>query len=182
MDEQSGARLKRSKSIELEPIESGRMQFVSTLVDLACLSGVTDQPERTDHIHDIAIRGSVSVDTMDLFDVRPSARVLPYGECSLAMAAVGRLSGLTLGPGYRQAVIDIMGRTRGCSHFMTLALELAQIQTLVIYAKLRARLPHGDRSDPEWLRSAPFLENACFALRTESPVMKSVNTDDRETE
>ena len=41
------------------------------------------------------------------------------------MFAPFRLRGLTLKRGYRRSVLEILGGTQGCSHFLTLALDLS---------------------------------------------------------
>lgn len=148
---------------------SRRLAFDSELKDLATyhLHG----RETVDPVHHIRISGEVDLETFELSEVTPFAMILPYGECRLAMARVRELNGLRLGRGYRDSVIKIMGRTRGCSHFMTLALELTQLQPLISYSGTRSRLPGKSRSDPEWLQDVRSLENACFGLRSDSPVI-----------
>lgn len=161
-------RVNRTKSIDTEWLSPEQVSFTSSLRDVATLD---DPPGGLDVVHDIAVNGRISIDTMVLSEVAPMATVLPYGECRIAMSKVERLSGLRLDSSYRPAILELMGRTRGCSHFLTICLELAQMRTMVGYGRIRRQFPHGRRTDPEWLGSDPALENACFALRSESPVI-----------
>ncbi|MFT4011149.1 MAG: DUF2889 domain-containing protein [Nocardioidaceae bacterium] len=171
MSPQPGVQVTRSKSLTTTPTHTeGLLAFESSLRDVATFAHADEA--RSDVVHHITITGVVDIATWTLSDVTPHAYVLPYEDCGTAMARVIHLSGLSIGRGYRAAVLELMGRTRGCTHFMSLSLELAQLHTLGTYTTLRTKMPDGDRTRPEWLASEPQLENACYSLRSDSPVIQ----------
>ncbi len=164
----------RSKNLALGTVDDERFAFESTLEDVSMAA--TPDGER-EVIHRILIRGTVHAKSFELGDVEAEFQVKPYDMCAFTTQLVPRLSGLRLGGGYRRAVIDLMGGTRGCSHFLSLALELSQLHTLVTYKKMRRIAPELSLADPRWiqagLRVEPSLEGACFTLATDSPVVRA---------
>jgi len=169
----SGARrASRTKSLDVEPLGGSLLWFRLALDDRHF------GPEGEERIHSLAIDGVLSLPDLVIRAIRPVSNLQPYAECAASLEPVRRLAGRSIGPGFRQAVIDAMGRTRGCTHFMSLALDLAAAHTLSVFLRMRARVPFDSRhaaGDP-WMQGGleiePRLENACIALQSSSPVIR----------
>ena len=169
MDKHRGA--KRVKSLEVEPRENG-VAFMLRLDD------TSHSPQGDELIHSLGLEGELSLPELEIKSIKAHAYKHPYPECAASLAPVQQLVGTRIGPGFRDAVVKAMGRTRGCTHFLSLALDLAAAHTLSVFLQMRSRAPFAARNDGEdvWMRAGleiePRLENACIALRTESPVIQ----------
>lgn len=165
-------RARRTKSLDVEPIGDDRLRFRLELDDRSL------SPEGDELIHSLAIEGELSLPDLVIRAIEPFAYHQPYPECGASLEPVRRLVGTRIGPGFRDTVLRTMGRTRGCTHFLTLALDLAGAHTLSVFLRMRERVPFATRHDPDgaWMQVGlevePRLENACTALRSESPVMR----------
>lgn len=161
----------RTKVLTTRVLSPTKVWFRYSLDDEA----VTEAEPRGDTVHGLAIEGYLTVPDLVLESVEPSVTKQPFDECSDSHAPVRGLSGLTLGPGYRRAVLELMGGVRGCTHFLSLALGLIELHTLVTFLQMRAEAPYGEREDGAWmaagLRIEPRLVDACVALRAESDVI-----------
>ena len=162
----------RTKTLTTRRVAEDRFEFESRLEDVAVAG---DGSGWREVIHRIAITGSITIPDLVLDEVSAVGEIMPYGICARNADVVSRLTGLRIGPGYRRAVLDLMGGTAGCTHFLSLALELAQLHTLVVYTRMREAVPDADRQDPRWMRAGlviePGLVNACASLAQDSPVI-----------
>jgi hypothetical protein len=161
----------RSKTITTRVESATRLWFRTSLDDKA----LTAAEPRGEVVHSLAIEGFVRIPDLMLEEIEPFSAKQPFEECGDSLAPVRALSGITLGPGYRKAVLDRIGGLRGCTHFLTLALGLVELHTLVTFLQMRGDAPYENRDDGEWmaagLRIEPRLVDACIALRRESPVI-----------
>jgi hypothetical protein len=162
----------RIKKLKIEPINDKLFRFIASLEDISyCDTG-------QEFIHKLSIDGTISLPDLVIQTAEPFASHQPYPQCSASLDPVRRLVGLTIGPGFRARVQNIMGRTSGCTHFTSLALDLAGAHTLTLFLRMRQQVSFDTRNGPEgaWTRVGlsiePKLENACIALTTESPVIK----------
>ena len=171
MDKRRTAR--RTKSLEVEPIDDTRFRFRLSLED----KSFTDDGEEL--IHSLRIDGELSIPDLVVLSIEPVAIHHPYAECGASLAPFRALIGARIGTGFRAAVLEAMGRERGCTHFMTLALDLGAAHTLSTFLRMSAKASYSQRnsSDGEWMRAGlaiePRLENACVALRTGMPVIEN---------
>lgn len=167
---------RRHKDVEVIPLSEKQMRLVATLRDT---STAVHDPGDVEVIHDLRIDATVSVPDLEILDITAHAHHQPYDMCAFTAAPVARLRGVRLTRGYRRRVLEIMGGTRGCSHFLTLALDLAASNVLAIYLQIRAQVENTaqNRADGTWalagLRTAPSLMNACLALAEDSPVQQT---------
>jgi len=163
---------KRTKSLDIEPLDETRVRFVLTLEDKS--HGASEE----ELIHSLEITGLLSLPDLEILEIEPRAFHQPYAECAASLEPVRKMVGAKIGRGFRTRVLETMGRTLGCTHFMTLLLDLASAHTLTMFLRMRARvpLPHREIPDGEWLRIGleiePRLENACTALRTEASTIR----------
>lgn len=166
---------RREKSLDVLPVSDSTLTVVGSLRDT---SVALDDPADVEVIHDLRLETTISVPDLEILDVTGRSLRQPYGVCALTIPPLAKLKGLSLKRGYRRQVLDIMGGTRGCSHFLTLALDLSATHILSLYLRMRDRLPStGDtRADGTWaaagLRLEPNLMNACLALAEDSPVQR----------
>lgn len=164
---------RRQKDIEVIPVSESEMRLVATLRDTSTAAA---DPDDVELIHDLRIDATVSVPDLEILEINAHAYHQPYDMCALTAAPVARLRGARLSRGYRRRVMEIMGGTRGCSHFLTLALDLAASNVLAIYLQMRAQVENTpqNRADGTWagtgLLTSPSLMNACLALAEDSPV------------
>ncbi|RYF45939.1 MAG: DUF2889 domain-containing protein [Comamonadaceae bacterium] len=170
-------RTRREKSLDVFPDSDSRFRLEARLRDT---SVALDDENDIEVIHDLQIEATVSVPDLTILDISARAHHQPYSECSPTAVAVKRLTGLTLKRGYRRDVLAILGGTRGCSHFVTLALDLSATHILSTYMRMRDEVENTpmNRANGTWTRVGlqiePTLRDACFALRSDSPVYKNV--------
>jgi hypothetical protein len=166
-------RARRSKSLEVDRLDDSRIRFMLALEDTHY------SEDGTEVIHALEIAGELSVPDLEILAIEPRATFQPFVECAASLEPVRQMVGTRIGPGFRSRVLEVMGRERGCTHFLTLTLDLAAAHTLSTFLRMREQVPYAarDRSDGEWMRAGlelePRLENACIALRSSSPVIQN---------
>jgi len=164
---------RREKSLDVLPVSDTQLRVVATLRDT---SVALDDPADCELIHDLRLEATITVPDLVIQEISAHAQQQPYDQCAFSVAPVAGLRGLSLKRGYRRQVLEILGGTRGCSHFLTLALDLSAANVLSIYLRMRAELPNtpASRADGSWARAGlqvePALMNACLALAADSPV------------
>lgn len=176
---------RRDKTLDTVPLSDTEMRVVATLRDT---SVALDDPEDVELIHDLRLEATITVPDLVIREVAGHAEHQPYDQCALTVAPLAKLRGLSLQRGYRRQVMERLGGTQGCSHFLTLALELSAAHVLSIYLRMRAQVANTatSRADGSWARAGlqvePGLMNACLALAADSPVQRlalgDVSTDD----
>lgn len=164
---------RRKKWLEVEPIDATRARFLLGLED----TSPSDTGVET--IHALEIAGVLSIPGLEILEIEPRAILHPYPECAVSLDPVRQMVGARIGAGFRARVLDVMGRTRGCTHFMSLMLDLTAAHTLTTFLRMRERAEYETRKAPDddWTRTGlalvPELENACIALRADSPVIRN---------
>ncbi len=166
----------REQRLRIEPIDESRVRFVSTLTD------TFRTPHGDDLIHALKLEGILSLPDLVIQSIRASSSEQPFESCAGSLAPMEKLAGLRIGPGYRNRVMELIGGTRGCSHFLTMALDLAGSHTLATYLQMESRVPRraAGVQDGRWIAVGldiePRLENACIGLRSESPMMQAAQS------
>lgn len=163
----------RMKKLRIEPIDGAHVRFRASLDD----TSYDDHGE--DLIHSLAIEGTISLPDLVIETIEPRAYRQPHDGCVNSLDAVRRLAGTRIGRGFRAKVLDTMGRTKGCTHFLSLALDLGASHTLSLFLRMRAKLPFEDRHGEgavRWIATGlviePQLEDACIALAGDAPLMR----------
>jgi hypothetical protein len=120
-------------------------------------------------MHHMRARLTVDVDLV----VRAAEAAMParpFGTCGGAIEPVQRLVGSSLAKGFRRAVEDAMGRTRGCTHLRDLILALATTAFQTISSYREQFLPaYGVPKGPDG--ELPFFLNQCRSWADTSPVV-----------
>jgi Protein of unknown function (DUF2889) len=191
MPENPGPRVTRTKTAEVTPLGGGEYRLEARLTDLS--QGGNYGPAPADGsdapssrvIHDIAITARVRGPGLEIteLDVRPLT--IPYATCPFVLPVLQRLIGKELMHGWRRAVLDLSGGTRGCTHVNTLLLGLTEMQAMVVFLEMNERAPFAPQTQAsgEWmsagLQVAPRLADACYSLRRDGPVLAAARTGEQ---
>ena len=163
---------RRTKTLDVEMIDETKLRFELGLEDKG-FSDVGEEP-----IHSLEIFGEISVPDLEILSIEAKAILQPYDLCRASIAPVSKLVGARIGPGFRARVLEAMGRTAGCTHFLTMLLDLTAAHTLSVFLRISQRTRYADRNspDPDWTRVGldiePQLVNACIALGADSPIIQ----------
>ncbi len=116
-------------------------------------------------IHDMWLRLTVD-DGLTVQDAEAATNAAPFSMCGNITPAFAALKGLTIGPGWRKAVIQRLGGTKGCTHLIDLLTG-----PLAVVAFQTVRPPRGalGKTDAE---KKPSVIDTCHALAADSPVVK----------
>jgi hypothetical protein len=102
-------------------------------------------------VHGMAIRATVD-DGMTIREIASAMDHTPYGECQQGVDPMQKMVGVTMGPGWRQAIEKALGGIKGCTHLREVLFNMATAayQTIPGYRdRLRreagAPPPHGDQ-------------------------------------
>ena len=90
-------------------------------------------------VHGMAIRATVD-DRMTIREISTAMDHTPFGECGAGVDPMQGMVGITMGPGWRQAIEKTLGGIRGCTHLRELLFNMATAayQTIPAYqARLR---------------------------------------------
>ena len=121
-------------------------------------------------LHGMAIRLTVD-DAMTISDVAVRMPSAPFPECQQAKPPMSQLIGCTLGRGWRKAIEQALGGTRGCAHLRELLFNMATVgyQTIPHYRNHLRRL--AGLPEPV-LKHPPAHLGQCLAWDFDGPVVK----------
>jgi hypothetical protein len=115
-------------------------------------------------VHRMLIRLTVD-DGLVVRDIEVATAAGPFAICGAIAPAFSALKGLTLGPGWRRAVLQQLGGVHGCTHLVDLLLGPLTTTTLQTVAAARARREGADGA-------RPVLIDSCHALSASGPVVQ----------
>ncbi|MES2685963.1 MAG: DUF2889 domain-containing protein [Pseudomonadota bacterium] len=112
-------------------------------------------------IHGMAIRATVD-DQMTIREISTAMDHTPFGECRGGVDPMQQMVGVTMGPGWRQAIEKALGGTRGCTHLRELLFNMATAayQTVPVYRE-RLRRQSGVPEAPN--AAPPYHLGKCLA-------------------
>lgn len=121
-------------------------------------------------VHRMSIRTTVD-DSMTIREVASSMDDTPFGECLGSNDPIQAMVGVTMGPGWRQAIERALGGTRGCTHLRELLFNMATVayQTIPGYRGLlrtEAGLPEDEGTEP------PYHLGKCLSWDFDGPVVR----------
>jgi hypothetical protein len=121
-------------------------------------------------VHDMAIRATVD-DTMTIREIASSMDHTPFGECQQGKDPMQQMVGVTMGPGWRQAIERALGGTRGCTHLRELLFNMATAayQTIPSY---RERLRRQSGAPQVESDHPPYHLGRCIAWDLDGPVVQ----------
>lgn len=122
------------------------------------------------HVHDMQVRLTLDR-AMTVTAVDVSTNDAPYPACPEAAPGYQRLVGARIGAGWRKAVTDAVGRTRGCTHITELLMPMATVafQTLASWPK-DGRF--ATEEPPDQPHRKPYFIDGCHAWSSDGPVVK----------
>ena len=126
--------VERAKKLSIQPVGDSLLRFRATLDDSYHSDEGDEGAEGDEIIHSIALEGTISVPDLVIRTITPISHKQPYPECAASLDPVRGLAGVRIGPGFRSKVMELMGRTKGCSHFLSLALDPCTAQSQPIEA------------------------------------------------
>lgn len=128
-----------------------------------------DMPPGTP-IHGMAIRATVD-DNMTIREIASSSDHAPFAECRQGTDPMQQMVGVTMGPGWRQAIERALGGTRGCTHLRELLFNMATAayQTVPDYRgqlRRQAGVPEAESAGP------PYHLGKCIAWDFDGAVVQ----------
>lgn len=122
------------------------------------------------HVHDMELRLTLDRD-MVVRDIEVTTNDAPYNACPTVAPGYKALVGAKVGAGWRRAVTEAVGRTRGCTHITELLMPAATVafQTIGSWPK------DGDvatEAAPDHHRKKPYFIDGCKAWASDGEVVK----------
>lgn len=121
-------------------------------------------------IHEMFVRLTLT-DDLEVTAAEASTEAGPFGICGDVAGVFSGLVGQRIGPGWRKAVIGVMGRTRGCTHLTDLVLGPMAVTAFQTVRPARKNRETGGKD------GKPGTLDTCHALASDSPVVKRIWPD-----
>ena len=153
--------------------DDGLFDIEASIVDTKTYE--IDEPYRGlrkagEHVHDMQLR--LTIDRgMVVRDVEVNTTHAPYDACFGVAPAYKDLVGATIGIGWRRAVQNAVGGTKGCTHLRELLMPAATVafQTLGSWPKGGAV---STEARPDAGAARPYFLDGCKAWSTDGAVVK----------
>jgi hypothetical protein len=122
------------------------------------------------HVHDMDVRLTLDRE-MVVRAVEVATNHAPYDPCPGVAPAYQALVGAKVGAGWRKAVTEAVGRTKGCTHITELLMPMATVafQTMGSW-------PKGGKvateAQPDQDARKPYFIDGCRAWASDGPVVK----------
>ncbi len=128
--------------------------------------------EPGDEVHHMAVRLTLDR-AMVVRDVAVDMPSTPYPACQRAAPAFSGLIGRQIGPGWRKAVNECVGGTKGCTHTRELLLPMATVayQTMAGWKDSDDALPDGDEAGQG---ARPYFIDGCKAWASDGEVVATL--------
>ncbi|HTQ77955.1 MAG TPA: DUF2889 domain-containing protein [Burkholderiales bacterium] len=146
--------------------EDGLFDIEARIVDRKTYE--TDEPFRGKRpagapVHDMELRLTLDR-AMTVRDIAVTTNAAPYSVCPETAPNYRALVGRKIGAGWRKAVTEAVGRTKGCTHLTELLMPAATVafQTMGSW-----------RSAPE-VQGKPHFIDGCHAWRSDGPVVEKL--------
>lgn len=121
-------------------------------------------------LHEMLLRVTVD-ENLTIQAVEAATENSPFAMCPDITPNYRALAGVTMGPGWRQAIRQRVGGVEGCTHITELLYPMATVavQTIKPLQNHRRRLAD---SDSRRHQGRPFVLNTCHAWAEDSPVVR----------
>lgn len=120
--------------------------------------------------HDMELRLTVD-DKLTVRDVEVTTHSAPHAVCSTVAPAYKELVGANLGRGFRRAVEQAVGGTKGCTHLRELLLPAATVAFQTLAGKPEHIRKFWNK-DPDPDAPLPFFVNSCKAWAQDGEAVK----------
>jgi len=164
-----------TRSIKCEGFErdDGFFDIEASIVDQKTYA--VDEPYRGHraagtHVHDMQLRLTLDR-AMTVRDIEVTTNHAPYAACPEVAPAYKALIGAKIGAGWRKAVADAAGRTKGCTHITELLMPAATVafQTMGSWPKAGAV---ATEDKPDAGARKPYFIDGCRAWASDGPVVQ----------
>jgi hypothetical protein len=164
-----------TRSIVCEGYErdDGDFDIEARIVDTKTYA--TDEPYRGHRepgmpVHDMQLRLTIDR-TMLVRDIEVTTNAAPYDPCFTVADAYRALVGARIGAGWRRAVNDAVGGTKGCTHLRELLLPAATVAFQTLSSWPRAGKV-ATEAQPDHDAKKPYFIDGCKAWASEGEVVK----------
>ena len=122
------------------------------------------------HVHDMQLRLTLDR-AMTVRDIEVTTNHAPYDVCPSVAPGYKALVGAKIGGGWRKAVTEAVGRTKGCTHITELLMPAATVafQTMGSWPKAGTWPPRRSRTQAA---KKPYFIDGCKAWASDGPVVK----------
>lgn len=122
------------------------------------------------HVHDMRLRMTLDA-AMVVRGIEVATEHAPYGACFTVAPAYGNLLGKKVGGGWRKAVNEAVGGTRGCTHLKELLMPAATVafQTMGSWPKEGRAAAE---PQPGAIEQKPYFLEACKAWASDGEVVR----------
>lgn len=122
------------------------------------------------HVHDMQLRLTLDR-TMTVRGIEVTTNHAPYDACPSVAPAYKGLIGAKVGGGWRKAVAEAVGRTRGCTHITELLMPAATVafQTIGSWPKA-GQVATEERPDQSTRK--PYFIDGCKAWASDGEVVQ----------
>ena len=117
-------------------------------------------------IHDMTIRLTLN-DDLVIMDVNTIMKSHPYSICPEITPNFKKLTGLTIGKGFRKNVYEKVGGTKGCTHLVELLFPIATTAFQTIYSYKMNK-----NNNKKYSADKPSLINSCHSWSESNEVIK----------
>ena len=116
------------------------------------------------HVHDMQVRLTLDAE-MTVRAIAVCTNHAPYDVCPSVAPGYQKLVGAKIGAGWRKAVAEAVGRTRGCTHITELLMPMATVafQTMGSW-----------KAEPDTSGARPHFIDGCKAWAADGPVVQKL--------
>lgn len=124
------------------------------------------------HVHDMEVRLTLDADKV-VRAIEVFTNDAPYQPCHTTAPGYQRLVGAQIGAGWRKAVAEAVGRTKGCTHITELLMPMATVafQTM---SSWRSGSKFASEAEPDTSPERPHFLGGCKAWAEDGPVVKKL--------
>jgi hypothetical protein len=128
--------------------------------------------EAGEHVHDMQLRLTLDR-AMTVRDIEVTTNHAPYASCSTVAPAYKDLVGAKVGGGWRKAISEAVGGTKGCTHLRELLMPVATVafQTLSSWPR---KGEVATEEKPDTSAKKPYFLDGCKAWSTDGEVVKKL--------
>ncbi|MFN0163829.1 MAG: DUF2889 domain-containing protein [Burkholderiales bacterium] len=121
------------------------------------------------HVHEMRLRLTLDTD-MTVRDIAVSTEHAPYDPCFTVEPSFKKLIGAKVGGGWRKAVNEAVGGTRGCTHLKELLMPAATVafQTMGSWPKKDEAPP----TNADGSLKRPYFIDGCKSWAADGPVVE----------
>jgi hypothetical protein len=155
--------------------EDGLFDIEARIVDTKTYA--VDEPYRGHreagaHVHDMQVRLTLDRE-MTVRCIEVVTNHAPYTPCSTVAPGYKNLVGARIGAGWRKAVAEAVGRTRGCTHITELLMPAATVafQTMGSWPR---KGEVATESHPSLDKKKPYFIDGCKAWASDGEVVKKL--------